>query len=201
MIYTVNGRKMPSIRINAADPSRGLPPESQVWAFTNITGSASYVLALEEVPLERARDAGTVGTPIDMTIVSYDGTTLPAPHVVPGVNGRGVLLGQGGRIAILVQGASDPSKVVRLVQVENRSGTGDQSAYYWQEEKAIPGWRDYTRAVLAIGYTDRRVAGLHVETPTTLTSRSTPSDPIPTTGSAERTRGFVFGSEIGRAHV
>ena len=94
-----------------------------------------------------------------MTIVSYDGTPLPAPHVIPGVNGRGVLLGQGGRIAILVQGASDPSKVIRLVQVENRSGTGDASAYYWQEEKAIPGWRDYTRAVLAIGYTDRRVAG------------------------------------------
>lgn len=196
MIYTVNGRKMPSIRINAADAERGLPPESQVWAFTNITGSASYVLALEEVPLERARDAGTPGTPVDMTIVSYDGTPLPAPHVVPGENGRGVLLGQGGRIAILVQGASDPTKVVRLVQVENRSGTGDQSAYYWQEEKAIPGWRDYTRTVLAIGYTDRRVGGLHVDTPASLTSRSTPGDPIPVTGVAERTRPFVFGSVL-----
>ncbi|GEM_PF-944601 len=196
MIYTVNGRKMPSIRINAADPERGLPPESQVWAFSNITGSASYVLALEEVPADQARNSELVGTPVAMTVVSYDGTAMPAPHVIEGEAGRGVLLGQGGRMAILVQGASTPGNVIRLIQVENRSGTGDASAYYWQEEKAIPGWRDYTRTVLAIGYTDRRVAGLHVPTPPQLTTRSQLPEPIPVTGPAERTRGFVFGSVL-----
>jgi len=173
MIYTTNGRVAPSVRINAADPATGSKAESQVWVLTNITGSASYVFALEEVAKADAANPDAVGTPVDFTIVSRDGATMPKPDVLTGdAARRGYLLGQGGRAAILVQGASDPSKVVRLVQVQNRSGSGDHSSFNWPAQQWVGNWRDYTRDVIAIGYTDPSVPnGKHVDTPSTLTAR------------------------------
>ena len=87
------------------------------------------------------RSTEVVGRPLDFTIVSIDGTPMPAPKVLTGGGSEGYLLGQGGRVAILVQGASDPAKVVRLVQVENRSGTGERAPTTGRAE--IGGCRDY----------------------------------------------------------
>jgi FtsP/CotA-like multicopper oxidase with cupredoxin domain len=196
MIYTVNGLVAPRIRLNAADPGRGLEAESQVWAFTNVTGSATYVLALEEVDSARATDANVVGRPLDFVIVSEDGTPMPAPLVVPGEAGRGYLLGQGGRVAILVQGPGDPTKVVRLVQVQNRSGTGDASAYNWPAQRYGPGWRDYTRTVLAVSYTDDSVTGKHVDTPTTLTTNYEIAPDGLAAAQVDKRRTFVFGDVL-----
>jgi len=171
MIYTVNGAIAPRIKLNAADPAKGTKPESQVWGFTNITGSASYVLALEEVAAADARKPAVIGKPRDFTVVSIDGTPMPKPIVRSGKLARqGYLLGQGGRVAILVQGPSDPSKVLRVIQVQNRSGTGIGSAYDWPNRKPAAGWRDYTRDVLAVSYTDADRPGKHVDTPAKLTT-------------------------------
>jgi FtsP/CotA-like multicopper oxidase with cupredoxin domain len=177
MIYTVNGQLRPEIKVRAA--TSGKPAESQVWAMTNITGSASYILALDEVAKRDAQDTRKKGTAVDFTIVSEDGTPMPRPKVLAGkAAARGYLLGQGGRVAILVQGPSDPSKVVRLIQVENRSGTGDASAYDRRSEvdgkkvkpHAIGGWRDYTRDVLAVTADDPKATRPHVATPAKLTT-------------------------------
>jgi FtsP/CotA-like multicopper oxidase with cupredoxin domain len=171
MIYTLNGAVAPRIKLNAADPAHGTPPESQVWAFTNITGSASYILALEEVDRADAKNPSVRGRPLDFTVVSIDGTPMPRPIVKTGTAARrGYLLGQGGRVAILVQGPSDPSKVVRLMQVQNRSGTGGASAFNFPKGSPTAGWRDYTRDVLAVSYTDRSRPGKHVDTPARLTT-------------------------------
>ena len=175
MIYTVNGQHRPRIGLRAADGTK--PAESQVWAMTNITGSATYILALDEVDKKDEWDRKLVGRPVDFTIVSVDGTPLPKPKVLTGdAAKRGYLLGQGGRVAILVQGASDPSRIVRLIQVQNRSGTGNASAFDSQElpkgkaSKPIGGWRDYTREVLATTAHDSSRSGRHVDTPATLTT-------------------------------
>lgn len=193
MIYTVNGLVAPRIRLNAADPARGVEPESQVWAFTNVTGSATYVLALEEVDAADATDATVVGRPLDLTIVSEDGTPMPEPLVLTGQKAAdGYLLGQGGRVAILVQGPSDPAKIVRLIQVENRSGTGGQSAYNWPEQQFGGGWRDYTRDVLAVSYADPSVAGQHVDTPTALTPAYGVAGDFLDTAKVDKRRTFVY---------
>lgn len=193
MVYTTNGEVAPRVRINPADPARGVPAESQVWAFTNITGSASYVLAMEEVDAADATDPTVVGRPVDLTIVSIDGTPMPSPHVLSGeAAARGYLLGQGGRVAVLAQGASDPSRVVRVVQVENRSGTGDASAYDWPNQRFGGGWRDYTREVLAISAADPANPGRHVPTPAALTPNH-PSVPRPLdAGPVAATRTFIY---------
>ena len=81
---------------------------------------------------------------------------MPAPDGAPrrGRRAGGYLLGQGGRVAILVQGASDPSKVVRLdpgrepqrhrrrerVRRADRGGRQPVKPHY------IGGWRDYNAA-------------------------------------------------------
>lgn len=170
MAYTTNGVVAPRLKLNAADPATGTPAESQVWSFVNVTGSASYILGLEEVDAADAVDPTVVGTPLDLTVVSVDGTPMPVPERRTGPDAaRGYLLPQGGRVAMLVQGASDPSKVVRLVQVQNRSGTGDASAYDWPNQRAIPGWRDYTRDVMAVSFHDPARPGPHVATPDVLT--------------------------------
>ena len=172
MIYTVNGQLRPRIKIRAA--RAGAPAESQVWAMTNITGSATYIVALDEVAAADADDPAKRGTPVDFTIVSHDGTPMPRPIELRGEAARrGYLLGQGGRVAILAQGPSDPSKVVRLIQVENRSGTGDASAFDARTEVGdkqvephfIGGWRDYNQDVLAIGEDDPGSTRPHVDTP------------------------------------
>jgi FtsP/CotA-like multicopper oxidase with cupredoxin domain len=195
MIYTVNGQVAPSIKLNPADPATGRPPESQVWTFTNITGSATYVIALEEVDAADATDASVVGKPLDLTVVSVDGTPMPAPKVLTGTDAtRGYLLPQGGRVAVLVQGASDPSKVVRLVQVENRSGTGSASAYNWPEQEPMGGWRDYTRTVLAVSSADRAEPGTHVDTPPSLHANYDFEDQALETATVDGTRTFVFNS-------
>jgi FtsP/CotA-like multicopper oxidase with cupredoxin domain len=170
MIYTTNGLVAPAIRLNASDPSRKLAPESQVWAFTNVTGSASYILALEEIEASKARDVDAQGRPLDFVIVSVDGSPMPAPVILTGEKARGGYhLPQGGRVAILVQGPSSPSMAVRMIQVQNRSGSGERSAYNWEEKKYIGGWRDYSRDVLAVTYTDDTVSASHVEVPASLT--------------------------------
>jgi FtsP/CotA-like multicopper oxidase with cupredoxin domain len=195
MIYTVNGQRAPSIKLNPADPERGRDAESQVWAFTNITGSASYVVALEEVEAKDATDPSVVGRPLDLTIVSVDGTPMPAPEVLTGADAtRGYLLPQGGRVALLVQGASDPSKVVRLVQIENRSGTGDASAYNWPEQRPMGGWRDYSRDVLAVGYADPSDPGKHVDTPAMLSANYDFEDQALDTAPVDESRTFVYNS-------
>jgi FtsP/CotA-like multicopper oxidase with cupredoxin domain len=171
MLYTVNGLVAPSTRLNAADTFRGTPAESQIWAFTNITGSASYILGLEEVDAKDARDPSVQGTPLEMVIVSVDGSPLPKPLVLSGEKAKaGYHLPQGGRVAVLVQGASDPSKSVRLMQLQNRSGSGSQSAYNWPKQQYVGGWRDYTRDVLLATYTDSSAQTKHVETPSSLTT-------------------------------
>jgi FtsP/CotA-like multicopper oxidase with cupredoxin domain len=171
MIYTVNGQVSPALRLNAADASKGLAPESQIWAFTNVTGSASYILALEELEASKARDVNAQGRILDFVIVSVDGSPLPRPIVLTGEKAKGGYhLPQGGRVAILVQGPSDPSKAVRMLQLQNRSGSGNSSAYNWKDKTYIGGWRDYTRDVLLVTYTDKTFAGRHVETPESLTT-------------------------------
>lgn len=177
MIYTVNGALDPRVRLNAADPGKGLPAESQVWAMANITGSATYVVALDEVDAADAQDPDVVGTPRDLVIVSIDGNAMPAPIVKTGKDAeRGYLIPQGGRVALLVQGPSAPGKVVRLIQVENRSGTGLKSAYDWEAQEYIGGWRDYTRDVMLSSYSDYSVQTKAVATPTTLTPNYDPGD-------------------------
>ena len=170
MIYTVNGALNPRVRLNSADPTKGLAPESQIWAMSNITGSATYIVALDEVDAADADDTSVKGTPLDLVIVAIDGDPMPAPIVLTGEDAeRGYLVPQGGRVAILVQGASAPGKVVRLLQVQNRSGTGLKSAYDWTEQSYIGGWRDYTQDVFLSSYSDYSVTTKHVPTPTVLT--------------------------------
>lgn len=170
MIYTINGQVSPALRLNAGDSSNGLAPESQIWAFTNVTGSASYILALEEIEASKVRDVNARGRTLDFVIVSVDGSPLPNPIVLSGEKAQGGYhLPQGGRVAILVQGPSDASKAVRMLQLQNRSGSGESSAYNWKEQKYIGGWRDYTRDVLLVTYTDKAITGRHVETPDVLT--------------------------------
>jgi FtsP/CotA-like multicopper oxidase with cupredoxin domain len=197
MIYTVNGQLRPKIKLRAKTASK--PAASQVWAMTNVTGSATYVLALDEVAKADASKRHVVGDPVDFTIVSIDGTPLPKPKVLTGSAAkRGYLLGQGGRVAILVQGPSSPSKVVRLLQIQNRSGTGRASAYdsrglqEGERAKAIGGWRDYTRDVLATTQHDARALTRHVDTPATLTTnyKHDPDD-LPT-GRVDNRRTFDF---------
>jgi FtsP/CotA-like multicopper oxidase with cupredoxin domain len=197
MIYTVNGQHRPRIGLRAADATK--PAESQVWAMTNITGSATYILALDEVAKKDEWNRKKVGRPVDFTIVSVDGTPLPKPKVLEGAAAqRGYLLGQGGRVAILVQGASDPSKVVRLIQVQNRSGTGKASAFDSQDlpkgkpSKPIGGWRDYTREVLATTAHDPSRSGRHVDTPATLTTNYYHRDENLATAHVARKRTFDF---------
>lgn len=171
MLYTTNGLVAPFTRLNAADATRGTPAESQVWALTNITGSASYILALEEVDAADARNPDVVGKPLDFVIVSVDGSPLKKPIVLSGERAaQGYHIPQGGRVAILVQGASDPSKVVRLMQLQNRSGSGDRSAYDWSKQRYVGGWRDYTRDVLLVTYTDSSLQTRHVDAPAGLTT-------------------------------
>ncbi|MEY2441387.1 MAG: hypothetical protein QOJ46_813, partial [bacterium] len=113
---------------------------------------------------------------------------------------RGYLLGQGGRVAVLVQGPSDPSKVVRLLQVENRSGTGDASAYDRRSvvdgKKVTPhpigGWRDYTRDVLAISSDDPKATQPHVATPAALTTNYAQDNPRLEGAHVDHKRTFVF---------
>ena len=170
MIYTVNGALNPRVRLNSADPSKGLPAESQIWSMANITGSATYIVALDEVDASAADDTSVVGTPRDLVIVSIDGDPMPKPIVLTGEDAaRGYLIPQGGRVSILVQGASEPGKVVRLLQVQNRSGTGLKSAYDWDEQHYIGGWRDYTQDVFMSSYSDYSVTTKHVDAPATLT--------------------------------
>lgn len=167
MIYTVNGQLTPTIPIRAADGTTAA--ESQVWALTNVTGSASYIVALDEVDAADATDPDAVGRPLDLVVVSEDGTPMPRPKVLAGRDAaRGYLLGQGARAAILVQGASSPGKVVRLLQVQNRSGTGRRSAYEWPKRRYVGGWRDYTRTVLAVSAHDAGRRQPHVDTPARL---------------------------------
>ena len=161
--------------------------------MTNITGSASYVLALDEVAAKDATNASVKGRPVGFTIVSEDGTPMPHPQVLVDP-ARGYLLGQGGRVAILVQGASDPSKVIRLLQVENRSGTGNRSAYAYPTPGYIGGWRDYTRDVLATSQDVPGGTGIHVATPPVLhTNYATHSGLLDHARIAHR-RTFVFDS-------
>jgi len=170
MVYTVNGLVSPTIPLAPADPAAALEAESQVWVFTNITGSASYILSLDEVGAADALNPRAVGRPLDLVVVSIDGTSMPAPKVISGdAAKRGYLLGQGGRVALLVHGASDPTKVVRLLQVENRSGTGEASASDWTNRKLIGGYRDYNGTVLAVGTGKPSAGAPHVDTPTRLT--------------------------------
>ena len=197
MIYTVDGQHRPRIGLRAADGAK--PAESQVWAMTNITGSATYILALDEVAKKDEWNRKKVGRPVDFTVVSVDGTPLPKPKVLKGAAARrGYLLGQGGRVAILVQGASDPSKVVRLIQVQNRSGTGKASAFDSRElpegkaSKPIGGWRDYTREVLATTAHDASRAGRHVDTPATLTTNYRHDDENLEDAPVARKRTFDF---------
>ncbi|MEA2372415.1 MAG: hypothetical protein QOH12_2809 [Solirubrobacteraceae bacterium] len=191
MIYTVNGQLRPRIKIRAARPGR--PAESQVWAMTNITGSASYIVSLDEVAAKDATKVNVKGRPVGFTIVSEDGTPMPHPKRLS-EPARGYLLGQGARVAILVQGASDPSKVVRLLQVENRSGTGDRSAYAYPTPGYIGGWRDYTRDVLATTQDDPTATEGHVATPAVLsTNYKTHSGLLDHARIAHR-RTFIFDS-------
>jgi FtsP/CotA-like multicopper oxidase with cupredoxin domain len=200
MIYTVNGQLRPEVKMRAARP--GKPAESQVWAMTNITGSASYILALDEVDKRDADNTSKPGRPVDFTIVSEDGTPMPRPKILIGKAARrGYLLGQGGRVAILVQGPSSPSRVVRLLQVENRSGTGDASAFDRRSGKvdgkivrphAIAGWRDYTRDVLAISADDPEATQRHVATPAALTTNYAQYNPRLDNVHIDHRRKFVF---------
>ena len=193
MIYTVNGTKAPAVAIGAADPAAGVEADSQVWALTNVTGSASYILALDEVDAADATDPSVVGTPVDLRVVSVDGTPMPSPIVRTGADAaRGYLLGPGGRVAILVDGASDPSKVVRLLQVENRSGTGEASAYDWPNQKPIGGYRDYTRQVLAHTTEEGSATGTHVPTPATLTPNYPVAAADLAAGPVEHRRDFFY---------
>lgn len=193
MVYTVNGRVAPEVGLNPADPEEGTEAESQVWALTNVTGSASYILALEEVDAADARDRKVVGEPVDFSIVSIDGTPLDEPKVLTGKAARrGYLLGQGGRVAILVEGASDPSKVVRLIQVENRSGTGDKSAYDWPNRQFGGGWRDYSRDVLAVSAADPESPGEHVDRPGSLTLSYEAEKPRFEDAEVEYRRTFIY---------
>ena len=177
MIYTVNGALDPQVRLNAADPEQGRAAESQVWAMANITGSATYIVAMDEVDAADAQDPDVIGTPRDLVIVSIDGNAMPAPIVKAGEDAaRGYLIPQGGRVAFLVQGPSAPGKVVRLIQVQNRSGTGLKSAYDWQEQSFIGGWRDYTRDIMLSTYSDYAVQTTSVAVPTSLTPNYDPGD-------------------------
>lgn len=191
MIYTVNGLVAPTVGLKAADRSRKLDPESQIWAFTNVTGSASYILALEEIDADKARDPEAKGSPLDLVIVSVDGSPLSKPIVFTGEKANYHLV-QGGRVAILVQGASEPSKAIRLIQVQNRSGSGDKSAYDWPNQTYIGGWRDYTRDVLAVGYSDSAEPRKHVPTPESLTLNRPVEKTDLTAGDPDYKRGFVF---------
>ena len=162
-----------------------------MWAFTNVTGSATYVLGLEEVAAVDATDTTVVGRPLDLTIVSEDGTPMPAPKVLTGERAN-YLLGQGGRVALLVQGPTDPTKVVRVVQLQNRSGSGGASAYDWPNQEAIGGWRDYDRDVLAVSTTDPSDPGRHVDTPTTLTTNYSAEAQTLASAPVDFSRTFVF---------
>ncbi|UQA56992.1 multicopper oxidase domain-containing protein [Polyangium aurulentum] len=171
MLYTVNGRVSPRVHLNAADPAQGLPPESQVWALSNITGSASYIVAFDEVDSAQASDVGVKGAARDIVIVSVDGSPMKTPLVLTGDQAKnGYHLPQGGRVALLVQGASAPDKVVRMIQVQNRSGSGDKSAFYWDKNASNCGFRDYTRDILAVGVSDFTRTTKHVDTPAVLTT-------------------------------
>lgn len=193
MVYTVNGRVSPRIPIAAADPTKGIAAESQVWAFTNITGSASYILSMDEVDAKDATNTAVAGRPLPLTIVSIDGTAMPAPRVLDGDPvKRSYLLGQGGRVAILAQGASDPSKVVRLLQVENRSGSGEASASDWPDQKLIGGYRDYTATVLAFGSGSPSASTKHVDTPAHLTTNLPSATHDLDTQPVANKRTFVF---------
>jgi FtsP/CotA-like multicopper oxidase with cupredoxin domain len=196
MIYTVNGLVAPVVHLDAADPSKSLPAESQVWVLSNITGSASYIIAFDEVDRPHARDVEAQGTPRDIVIVSVDGSPMKAPIVLTGDKAKaGYHLPQGGRVALLVQGASDPKKVVRMIQVQNRSGSGDQSAYDWQSQKFIGGFRDYTRDILAVGDSDFKRATTHVDTPAALTPNYKVSHQG-VDGNPVLDRTFMFGSVL-----
>lgn len=187
MIYSINGRDAPEVPLNT--------DESQIWAFTNITGSASYVIALEEVDKEDALKRNVIGKPLDFNIVSVDGTPMHSPRSLTGKAAqRGYLLGQGGRVAILVQGPSDPSKVVRLIQVENRSGTGDRSAYNWEKQVWGGGWRDYSRDVLAVSSPDPDHEGTKVELPEKLTANYEYGDELYDDDKVDYRRTYLFNS-------
>ncbi|MFM8239585.1 MAG: multicopper oxidase family protein, partial [Actinomycetota bacterium] len=193
MIYTVNGALNPRVRLNSADPAKGLPAESQVWAMSNITGSATYIVALDEVDAADADDTTVKGTPLDLVIVSIDGDSMPAPIVLTGEAAeRGYLVPQGGRVAILVQGASAPGKVVRLLQVQNRSGTGLKSAYDWTYQTYIGGWRDYTQDVFMSSYSDYSVTTEHVPTPAKLTPNYDTGDLDLSKEPVAQKRTFIF---------
>lgn len=196
MIYTVNGRVAPLIPLRPADPSREIAAESQIWAISNITGSASYLLALEEIDIDIARQVNAVGRPLDIVIVSIDGSPMQAPIVLSGDDAkRGYHLPQGGRVAILVQGASRPSLAVRMLQVQNRSGSGDASANDLVGQPG-GGWRDYTLDLLAVGSGDPSPEAPHVDTPAKLTvdekvqTLSIADEPI------AHDRTFLFGSVL-----
>ncbi len=193
MIYTVNGQASPDVALAPADPSAATPAEAQVWAFTNMTGSASFILSLDEVDVADAGKADVVGRPLDVTVVSVDGTSMPAPDVLTGDRAaRGYLLGQGGRVALLVHGASSPTKVVRLVQVQNRSGTGDATASNWTDRKMVGNYRDFSRAVLAVGGGAPAATSRHVDTPTRLTPNLPSSNHDLLTEPVANRRTFVF---------
>ncbi|HZF50226.1 MAG TPA: multicopper oxidase domain-containing protein [Polyangiaceae bacterium] len=202
MVYTVNGLVAPRVPLNAADPEKNLPPESQVWALSNITGSASYLIAFDEVERESAYKLATTEEdkkkerPLDIVVVSVDGSPLKTPIVLTGDKARsGYHLAQGGRVALLVQGASNPNNVVRMIQVQNRSGSGDKSAFDWENKAAIGGYRHYTRGILAVGVSDFSRATKHVDTPAALTPnyevfhQGVEGDPV-----LDRT--FVYGSVL-----
>lgn len=193
MIYTVNGALNPRVRLNSADPAKGLPAESQVWAMSNITGSATYIIALDEVDAKDYDDTTVKGTPLDLVIVSIDGDSMPKPIVLTGEAAkRGYLVPQGGRVAVLVQGASAPGKVVRLLQVQNRSGTGMKSAYDWTDQTYIGGWRDYTQDVFLSSYSDYSVTTKHVPTPSTLTPNYDTGDLDLSKEPVAQKRTFIF---------
>ena len=193
MVYTTNGAVDPRVRLNAADPSKGLPAESQIWSLANITGSATYIVALDEVDAADAQNASVQGTPRDLVIVSIDGDPMPKPIVLTGEDAaRGYLIPQGGRVSILVQGASAPGKVVRLLQVENRSGTGVKSAYNWDDQEFIGGWRDYTQDVFMSSYNDYSVTTKHANTPATLTPNYNPGEEDLSQEPVAQKRTFVF---------
>lgn len=193
MIYTVNGALDPQVRLNAADPDKGLPAESQIWSMANITGSATYIVAVDEVDAADAQDPDVVGTPRDLVLVSIDGQYMPAPIVKTGQEAaRGYLIPQGGRVALLVQGPSAPGKVVRLLQLENRSGTGLRSAYDWQQQTYIGGWRDYTRDIMLSTYSDYSVETSNVPTPATLTPNYDPGDEDLSRAPVAEKRTFIY---------
>lgn len=193
MIYTVNGALDPTVRLNAADAAKGLPAESQVWSMANITGSATYIVALDEVDAADAQNPDVIGTPRDLVIVSIDGNAMSAPIVKTGDDAaRGYLIPQGGRVALLVQGPSAPGKVVRLIQVQNRSGTGLKSAFDWERQTFIGGWRDYTRDVFLSTYSDYSVSAAHVPTPATLTPNYSPRDEDLSQQPVAQKRTFIF---------